>query len=90
MRSAVDQTTVLPNGTKIDGVQDLKDYLLENEQERLARAIVKNMLAYALGRSLVLEDRLVVEELVVDFRESGFRLSRLIVKIAQSEVFQSK
>ena len=90
VRSAVDRTTVLPNGTKIDGVQDLKDYLLENEQERLARAIVKNMLAYALGRSLVLEDRLVVEELVVDFRENGFRLSRLIVKIAQSEVFQSK
>jgi hypothetical protein len=43
-----------------------------------------------MGRSLVFEDRLAVEALVKSFEQNEYRLSDLIVAIAQSEAFQNK
>ena len=43
-----------------------------------------------MGRSLVFEDRLTIEKLVESFQANDYRLSDLIVAIAQSETFQAK
>ena len=86
----VDDQATLPDGTKINGVEGLKRYLLENEEDRFARSLVTKLLSYSLGRSVVLEDRLTIEPLVDSFKTDGYRLSDLIVAIAQSEAFQTK
>jgi hypothetical protein len=86
----LDDGAVLPNGTEIDGVEGLKEYLLGNERDRFSRALVSKLLAYGMGRSLVLEDRSTVETLVRSFKNNDYRLSELIVAIAQSEAFQNK
>lgn len=85
----LDDSAILPNGTEIDGVEGLKKYLLQNEKDRFSRALASKMLAYGLGRSLVLEDRATVEMLVRSF-EKNYRLSDLIIAIAQSDTFQNK
>ena len=86
----VDDVATLPNGTKVSGVKELKTYLLQNDQNRFSRALVSKLLAYALGRSLVFEDQPTVDSLVNTFQAHNYRLSDLIVAIAQSEAFQSK
>jgi mono/diheme cytochrome c family protein len=86
----IDDEAVLPRGTKIDGVEDFKRYLLENETDRFSRSLVTKLMAYSLGRSLVLEDRLTIESLVKTFQAQDYRLSDLIVAIVQSEAFQTK
>ena len=86
----LDDNAILPNGTEISGVEGLKKYLLEKERDRFARALVSKLLAYAMGRSLVLEDRPTVESLVRTFKQNNFCLSDLVVAIAQSEAFQNK
>ena len=86
----VDDQAILPNGTRIDGIEGLKRYLLEREKERFSRSLVTKLLGYSLGRSLVFEDRLTIEKLVESFQTNDYRLSDLIVAIAQSETFQAK
>ena len=86
----VDDQAILPNGTRIDGIEGLKRYLLEHEKERFSRSLVTKLLGYSMGRSLVFEDRLTIEKLVESFQANDYRLSDLIVAIAQSETFQAK
>ena len=86
----MDDQATLPNGTKIVGVEGLKRYLLQNERERFSRSLVSKLLAYGLGRSLVLEDRPTIESLVKSFRDNDYRLGDLIVAITQSVAFQEK
>jgi hypothetical protein len=90
VETAVDDTAILPNGTVVNGVQELKSYLLANERERFAKSLVSKMLTYSIGRSLTLADRQQVESLVTSFQKSDYRLSDLIVAIVQSESFQLK
>ena len=90
VKAEVDDQATLPNGTKIVGVEGLKRYLLQNERERFSRSLVSKLLAYGLGRSLVLEDRPTIESLVKSFRDNDYRLGDLIVAITQSVAFQEK
>ncbi|MBI1247979.1 DUF1592 domain-containing protein [bacterium] len=80
----------LPGGKQVTGLKELKNHLLENERERFAKALVRRMLAYALGRSLELTDESTVTQLTEQFIQHDYRISDLMVAIIQSEPFQSK
>jgi hypothetical protein len=86
----VEAESVLPGGHKISGPQSLKKHLLSNEKDRLARACVKKLLSYSLGRSIELGDRQAVEMLTKKFTQRKYRLSDLLVEIVKSEPFQTK
>jgi len=86
----VDPTATLPGGVKIDGAAALKRHLKTGRREQFARAVVKRMMTYALGRSLDFGDRESVERLTNEFIEADFRLRRLILALVTSEAFQTK
>lgn len=87
---AIDASSRLPDGTKLNGVQELQRYLVADRREWFARAVVKRLMAYGLGRSLDLGDREAVEELTNRFVEHQFRLKSLILGFVQSETFRTK
>ncbi len=86
----VDAKAELPDGRTVNGVEDLKQYILTHGKERYARAIVRKTLAYALGRSVERSDQPLVERLTHEFMAADFRYRALIVAIAQSEAFTMK
>ena len=86
----VEAESVLPNGHEIKGLDGLKAYLLEKEEGRLARACVKKMMSYSLGRNIDFSDRQAVDALTKKFAEKDYRLSELIVEIVKSESFRTK
>ena len=86
----LEDTAVLPGGATVSGVDGLQQHLLRYETDRFAGSLVTKLLTYGLGRTLVLEDGPVVERLVSDFRENGYRLGDLIVAIVQTDVFRSR
>lgn len=88
--TAVDATSVLPNGTKITGVGELQRYLVEERSQLFARSVVKRLMAYGLGRSLDIGDHEAVEELTASFVKNEYRLKSLITDFILSETFQSK
>nr|WP_271891182.1 DUF1592 domain-containing protein [Planctomicrobium sp.] len=86
----VDATSELFNKQTLAGMNGLKRYLLADRQDQLSRAMVHKMTAYALGRPISFGDRADIDDLTVQFRKNGDRLSDLIHLIVVSDIFNSK
>ncbi|MBL6705163.1 MAG: DUF1592 domain-containing protein [Planctomycetaceae bacterium] len=86
----VDASSILPDGTEIVGLDQLKTYLRESRRDLFARAVVRRLSTYALGRSLDLGDRKSIDELTTVFIKSDFRLNQLIVALVKSDLFLTK
>ena len=89
-RQSPDTASELPDGSKIEGVQELKQFLTTERKSWFARSAVKRLMSYALGRSLDLGDRKIIQSLSKDFAEADFRFRPLIVKLVQSDAFQGQ
>lgn len=86
----VKTVTVLPGGAEVDGIDELKAYLIEKRKDQFARALVSKLLTYALGRSLELTDEQTVNALTDDFVRNDLQLHRLVQEVAASEAFLTK
>lgn len=85
----VDASSVLFNGQKLDGVDGLKRFLLENRQDQFVRAMVHKMTTYALGRPLTFGDRSSVDQLTAELRKQHDGLATMASLIVTSDLFQS-
>ena len=88
--SPIDATATLPDGTQVNGLDELKHFLLNQRRRQFAEAIVKRLLSYSLGRSLGLSDYEAIKNLTDRFEGGNYRLKNLIVAVVQSEPFQTK
>ncbi len=86
----VDAASLLFNGQKLDGIDDLKRFLLENRQDQFTRAMVHKMTTYALGRPLTFGDRSSVDQITADLRQQDDGLGTMVTLIVTSPLFQSK
>lgn len=83
----VDAKGELPDGTKFDGPQELKQVLLQRKDEFI-RHLTTKMLGFALGRGLTIEDQCTVEEIVKKIREGEYKSHVLITEIVCSVPFR--
>ena len=88
--ATIESAAQLPDGTHIDGVDELKHYLLDQHKQQFAQAVVKRLLAYSVGRSMELSDQPAIDTLTEQFASDDFQLPKLMVAIVQSEPFQTK
>jgi len=86
----VDASALLFNKQPLEGMHGLKRYLLKERQDQFARAMVRKMTTYALGRPLTFTDHAGIEDLTLMFRKKGDRLADLIYLITKSTIFHSK
>lgn len=86
----VNASGVFPSGLSINGVDDLKKYLVIERKDEFARSLVDRLLTYALGRRLELSDEDAIDDLTGRFASNGFLLRQLIQSIVASEPFQTK
>jgi mono/diheme cytochrome c family protein len=86
----VDAASLLFNNQKLDGMDGLKRYLLQNRQDQFVRAMVHKMATYALGRPLTFADRSSIDTITADLRKQGDGLSTMIQLVVTSELFRLK
>jgi hypothetical protein len=79
-----DTKTVLPDGTRVDGLNDLRDYLINKRSDDFLRQFSRKLLGYALGRSVQLSDRPLIESMI----RSDHRIGTLIDLIVRSPQFR--
>ena len=85
---AIDSKTTLPDGTKIDGVDGLRGYLLKQRREAFLRQFCRKLLGYALGRELQLSDRPLVDEMLKRLAGKNYRFSVAVETIVTSRQFR--
>ena len=83
-------STTLPDGTRLNDLEDLKNYLLTKRKDQFAKALTSKLLAYALGRSLEFTDEPLLGTLTNKGVENGLLLRSLVTSIVQSEAFLRK
>lgn len=80
-----DTKTVLYDGTAVDGVAELRNYLVAHRRQDFLRQFSRKLLGYALGRSVQLSDQPLIDELAA-LPES--RAGDLVVHIVRSPQFR--
>jgi len=84
----IDTRTTLPDGAVIDGLDGLRDYLLNKRRDAFLRQFCRKLLGYALGRELQLSDRPLVDEMLKRLAEKGYRFSVAVETIVSSQQFR--
>lgn len=84
----VDATARVPHGPEIDGMRELKEYLLDEREDDIAENVIRRLLTYSIGRHLTYRDRFAVEELFDEAEDNGFKMRDIIVSICKSDVFK--
>ena len=87
---AVQANARVPNGPEVDGMQQLKQHLLQSRLPDIAENLTRRLLSYGLGRELTYRDRSVVESILDEASVKGFPLRDLIVLVCQSSTFRGE
>ncbi len=78
----------VPRGPEVNGMSELKAFLLKEHRDAIANNILRRLLAYSIGRKLDYRDRFVVESILEESKLNDFKFQDAIVMICQSETFR--
>ena len=84
--AAIDASGVLPDGTPINGPDDLRKALLRRP-EQFAQTFAEGLLTYATGRKLEHYDMPTVRRIVRDAARTDYRFSALVLGVVRSQQF---
>jgi hypothetical protein len=85
----IDSMGELPDGTKFNGPEELKQTLLARN-ELFIRNLTTKLLGFALGRGLNREDTCAVDQIVSALQNDGFKAQTLIHGIVDSAPFRQQ
>jgi hypothetical protein len=85
----IDASGELPDGTRVNGPDDLRNALLANP-EQFVQTLTEKMLMYALGRVVEYHDMPVVRDIVRKTAKDDYRFSSIVMEIVQSDPFQKR
>ena len=85
---SIPAATRVPNGQSVNGLQELKDYLITQRKDQIAENIIRRLLSYGIGTKLGAQDHFVVEELLNQTRASDHGIRDIIVSICKSDRFR--
>jgi len=83
----LDATGVLFDGTKINGIVDLRQALVHYSPQ-FVRVVTEKLLTYALGRGADDDDMPVVRSIVHDSARNDYHFSSIVMGIVKSDPFQ--
>jgi len=83
----IDARGELPDGTIVNGPEQLKKMLL-SRKDLFIRNLTRKMLGYALGRGLTFADYCTVDDIVRQLEENGYKAQTLIQAIVSSVPFR--
>jgi hypothetical protein len=85
---AIDDLAILDGGIQIRGIPQLTEYMALQRQEDFLKTFCRRLLGYALGRSVQLSDRPLLEEMQNSLQKNDFRFASAIETIVTSSQFR--
>jgi hypothetical protein len=85
----IDVSGELADGTKVNGVIDLRNSIV-SRPEMFAGTLAEKLLLYALGRGLDYRDRPAVRGIVREAAQKDYKMSSLILGVIRSTPFQMR
>ncbi len=85
---AIDSNTTLQDGTKLNGISGLQDYLLKDRRDAFIRQFDRKLLGFALGRGIQLSDEPLLSEMQTALEKNDYRVSVAIEAVVHSRQFR--
>ena len=86
----VQTAATFPDGKDRDGLAGLRAYLREKRQGDFVENLCRKLFSYALGRSLILTDKIELDEMRAKLAADGYRFDGLVESIVMSPQFRNK
>ncbi|CAM9688851.1 unnamed protein product [Discosporangium mesarthrocarpum] len=86
--AGVDTRTKLEDGTEIDGIDGLREYLLTRRRNDVVRQFCRKLLGFALGREVQLSDEPLLDRMVNRLSENQYRFHIAVEEIVLSDQFR--
>jgi len=83
----IDAKASFPGGSEGTGLEGVRAYIRENRQNQFLDGLERKLLVYALNRSLLLSDELVVDRMQAKLAANQYRFSSLVETIVTSPQF---
>jgi hypothetical protein len=84
----IDTRAELPDGTKIDGLGGLRDYMMSVRREQFVRNFCRKLLGYALARGTQLSDEPLLDEMMAQLARNDYRFTAAVEPILRSQQFR--
>jgi hypothetical protein len=84
----IDTRARLPDGAGFQGMQGLRDYLLNTRRDAVLRQFNRKLLGFALGRSVQLSDEPLLHEMQRQLEKNEYRFSAAVEAIVRSRQFR--
>jgi len=78
----------LADGTPLDGFTGLRAYLVTQRRQEFLRQFCKKLLGYALGRSVLLSDEILLQKMQSEIAANHYRVDTAVEVIVLSKQFQ--
>jgi len=82
----IDAASELPNGHQLTGVQELKDYILQEQYDLFLRSLCEHLFAYATGREITYIEQPRIDRLMEAAKKND-RLDSIVLSVVQCESF---
>ncbi|MBX7211354.1 MAG: DUF1592 domain-containing protein [Verrucomicrobiaceae bacterium] len=83
-----DTKVKLPDGTAVDGLAGLRSYLIDKRSDEFLRQFCRKLLGYALGRSVQLSDKPLINDVMQRLKRNEFRVKEAVDLIVRSKQFR--
>lgn len=84
----IDTLAKLPSGGELNGLDGLREHVLERRRDDFLRQFCRKLLGYALGRGVQLSDKLLLDNMLAQLKSHDYRVSTAIELIVLSPQFR--
>ncbi|HXG47642.1 MAG TPA: DUF1592 domain-containing protein, partial [Methylomirabilota bacterium] len=84
----IDVKTKVMDGSEIDGLEGLRNYLLTKRRDAFLKQFCRKLLGYSLGRGVLLSDAPLIDEMREQLKKHDHRVSAAIEAIVRSKQFR--
>ena len=85
---SIDTRAELPNGKVVEGIDDIKQYIIEEKSDVFTRSLVSHLFAYALGRDVTFVDEQEIEKIVREVGSEDYRFQAVFEEIVTNPSFK--
>ena len=83
-----DTSVTLFDGTRVNGIKGLRDYLVTERLDDFLEQFCRKFLGYALGREVQLSDMLLIQEMKNQLRDNEYRFNVVVDLVISSDQFR--
>jgi mono/diheme cytochrome c family protein len=83
----IDASSILPSGTSINGMYEIKQYLLKEQSDKVTLSVIKHLFGYALGREIGFSDDEELDMILQQVKADDYRMQSLLLAIINSPSF---